>query len=218
MAKPEENAYRSRQIIKIRADGSIEGEARNFGSGDIEASLRLFYIENSPTEIKETLEKRIDKIFPGAKLLQYSNSDPLNFKEKFVVNVKYYALDYCKNAGNILIFDLPGIRQSCAATGKRERRYPLVSWTNSYEKKEVEFNIPQGYDIYYLPEPVEVMNQYFEFRSTYQKEDGKIVYQGEFVEKAIRISPEEYPAYQGFCQQIGKSFRREVLFRKKERH
>jgi hypothetical protein len=98
-----------------------------------------------------------------------------------------------------------------------ERRYPLVRLTNSYDKDEAEFDIPEGYETYYLPEPVGVANKYFEFHSTYRKEGEKIIYQGEFLEKAMRIPPDEYLAYQGYCQEVSKSFRREVLFRKKGR-
>jgi len=215
LAKPEENASSSHQKIMIETDGSIKVEFEDSLSGDKEASFRQFFIDYSPTEIKEALEKRVDKISPGAKLVEYTHSDPLNFKEKFVLNIKYYAQDYCKKAGDILIFQVPEIEQSCGVTAKKERRYPIVFWTHSYSKEEVEFNIPVGYEVYFLPEPVEVINQYFEFRSNYRRDGDRIFYRGEFINKAINIAPEDYPFYYKFCQVVGKSSKREVLFRKK---
>ncbi len=215
LAKPEENGYYSRSQIKIGFDGSIECEVKNFGLGGQEASLRSFFIKNRPTKIKESLEERVDGIFSGAKLLTYTHSDPMNFKERFEVTFKYNAKDYCREAGDILIFDVPEIWKSCSATGKQDRRYPIVVWNNSYDRDEVEFNVPEGYEVYYLPEPMETKNQYFEFRSSYRQEGKSIFYQGEFTKKAIRITPEEYPSYQKYCQGMGKSFHRSVLFRKK---
>jgi len=215
LAKPEENTFHSQQKIKIGADGSIEGENKNFISGDTEASWRSFFIDYSPTEVKETYEKSIDKISPGANLVEYTHSDPLNFKDRFVVTTKYFAQGYCIKAGDILLFQVPEINQDCAATGKKDRRYPIVFWTNYYRKDDVEFNIPEGYEVYYLPEPVEVINKCFEFRSNYRREGEKIFYQGEFVKKAIRITPEEYLVYHKFCHVMEKSFKRDVLFKKK---
>lgn len=217
LAKPEENTFHSQQKIKIGADGSIEGEIKDSVSGDTEASWRSFFIDYSPTEIKEAFEKSIDKISPGANLVEYIHSDPLNFKERFVVTTKYYAQGYCIKAGDILLFQVPEIKQDCAATGKKERRYPIIFWTNYYRKDEVEFNISEDYEVYNLPEPVEVINQCFEFRSNYRREDEKIFYQGEFIKKAIRITPEEYLDYHKFCHVMEKSFKRDVLFKKKDK-
>jgi hypothetical protein len=215
LAKPEENGYYSQSQIKIGSDGSVECEIKNFGLGGEEASLRSFFTKNSPTKIKESFEERVDEISSGAKLLTYTHSDPSDFRDRFEVTIKYNAKDYCRKAGDILIFDVPEIWKSCPATGKKDRRYPIVVWNNSYDRDEVEFNIPEGYEVYHLPEPMEVKNQYFEFRSNYRQEGERIFYQGEFVKKAIWTFPEEYPIYQKFCQGMGKSFRKEVLFKKK---
>jgi transglutaminase-like putative cysteine protease len=215
LARPEENASTNRSQIRVGPDGSIEGETRNSGLGGREASYRSFFIDNSPTKIKEALEKRVHGIASGAKLLEYTHSNPLNFKDRFEVKIRYGAQDYLKKGGDILIFDLPEIRKGCSATDKEERRYPIVIWNNSSSKDEVAFNVPEGAEVFYLPEPVEVKNPYFEFRSSYRQEGDRITYQGEFIRRALRIPPEEYDFYQDSCQAVEKSFNRNVLFRKK---
>jgi hypothetical protein len=88
---------------------------------------------------------------------------------------------------------------------------------NSYSKDEVEFNVPEGYEVHYLPELVEIKNPYFEFRSSYRQEGQKISYQGELTRNAIRIAPAEYTSYQKYCSGMEKSFDRSVLFKKKQR-
>jgi hypothetical protein len=215
LTKPEENTSYTQQKIKIDEDGSIENEV-NFGFGSEEASYRSFFMYNRRTEIKDFLEKRVDEISSGAKLLTYTCSNFMNFKESFELKIKYNAQDYCKKAGDILIFDVPEISKERPATGKRERRNPIVVLDNSYSKDEVEFNVPEGYKVYHLPETMERKNQYFEFRSSYRQEGKKIFYQGEFIRKAIRITPEEYPTYRKFYHEMEKSFKRSVLFRAKK--
>jgi transglutaminase-like putative cysteine protease len=216
LAKPEENSYYSQSQIKIGLDGSIECEVKNFGFGGKEASLRSFFIRNRPTKIKESFEERVDEISSGAKLLTYTHSDPVNFKERFELIFKYDAKDYCRKAGDILIFDVPEIRKGCPDTGKKDRRYPFVVWNNSYNKDEVGFNVPEGYEVYHLPEPLETTNQYFEFRSSYRQEGERIFYQGEFIRNAVRIAPEDYPVYKKLCEGVEKSFKKDVLLKAKE--
>ena len=215
LAKPGDNSSYAQYQIKIGKDGSIEGEVKNSGSGETDAFLRSLFVDYNLTQIKEALEIALNKMSPGTKLVEYNHSDPLSFRERFVVTTKYKSKDYCKKTGDILIFQLPDAGQECTAKGKNERRYSIVSWTNSLSKKEAEFNIPYGYEVYYLPEPLEVINRYFEFRSSYRIEGEKIFYQEEFIEKAIRITPEEYPVYKESCQVMAKGSKREVLFRKK---
>jgi hypothetical protein len=216
LAKPEENSYYSQSQIKIGLDGSIECEVKNFGFGGKEASLRSFFIRNRPTKIRESFEERVDEISSGARLLTYTHSDPVNFKERFELIFKYNAKDYCRKAGDILIFDVPEIRKGCPDTGKKDRRYPIVVWNNSYNKDEVGFNVPEGYEVYYLPEPMEIKNRYFEFRSSYRQEGERIFYQGEFIRNAVRIAPEDYPVYKKLCEGVEKSFKKDVLLKAKE--
>jgi transglutaminase-like putative cysteine protease len=215
LAKPEENAYYTYSQIKIGLDGSIQGEVKNYSFGGEEASLRSFFKKSSPTKIKDSLEERVDKISSGAKLLKYTHTNPLNFKERFEVTIKYNAKDYCRKAGDILIFDVPEIQKRCPAIGKKDLKYPIEIWNTSYKKDEVEFNIPEGYEVYHLPEPMEIKNQYFEFRSSYRQEGKRIFYQGELITKVIRIASEECASYQQWCFRMEKSFNRSVLFRKK---
>jgi transglutaminase-like putative cysteine protease len=213
LAEAGENAFYVKHRVLIGSDGSIKGEAKSSGTGGQEASLRSFLIYNNPTEVKEALEKDLEEVSPGAKLVKYVHSNPLNFKEGTELTITYDAPDYSVKAGDILIFHVPEIPGSCVAADKETRRYPIVVRTNSLEKREVKFGIPSGYDVYYLPEPVEIANDYFEYRSGYQREGDKIIYQGEFRKKAVKISPEEYSRYQRFCTMMGKSFKRPVLFR-----
>jgi hypothetical protein len=215
LAKPEENTSYSQSEIKIEPDGSIECEVNNSGLGSNEASWRSFFIYNRRTKIEESLEERVDGISPGAKLLKYTHSDPLSFKEDFELKIRYRAQDYCRKAGDILMFDLPEIWKGCPAAAKQGRRYPVIIWNNSYSKDEVVFNVPDGYEVYHLPEPTEIRNAYFEFHQSYRQEGERIFYQGRFFRKAVRISPEEFASYQKYCQQVGKSFNKSVLFRKK---
>ena len=88
--------------------------------------------------------------------------------------------------------------------------------TNSFAEEEMELDVPENYEVYYLPEPVETLNQYFTFRLQSQRKGKSIFYRRELTRKATSITPEEYPSYRKFCQEMEKSFKKDVLFKAKE--
>jgi len=203
----------SQQQITVKEDGTIEVKAKGFFSGSEEARFRTYFNNSSPIEIKEMFHEAIDEISPGAKLLDYAYSDPLDFKQRLTVKLKYIAADYCKKAGDILIFQVPGLYGECLESVKQERKHPVLYESQSYSKNEVRFSIPEGYDVYHLPEPVEIKNPYFEYRSSYRKIGEGIFYQDKHINKAVRIPLEEYRNYHKFCKLMEKSCERYVLFR-----
>jgi hypothetical protein len=215
LAESESNAYFSQQFIEIKADRAIEIVRENLSSGSKEAFLRSFYAALSPTEIKEAIEGLVSNISPGANLIEYHHADPLDFQTAFTEYAKAHVPDYCKKVGeDILMFRVP-IAKACSGTDKEERRYPLVRKAHSYRRDEAVFNIPEGYEVYYLPEPVEIKNPYFEYRSSYRREGGKVFYEADFIQKAGQILPEKYTDYRTSCHLMEKSCERYVLFREK---
>jgi len=217
LAEPQENTLFFRQEIEIESDGSIMVIQRNSASGSTEATLRSFFINSSPAETREGLQKLIGKVSPGAELLNYTHSDPLDFKAPFVLEMAYSVSDYCVKAADILIFQVPNIEEKCLGADKQERRYPTSYEPKSYSKKAVQFNAPEGYEIYHLPEQVEMKNSFFEYRSSYRMEGRKIFFQGELLRKAVQVPPDSYSEYREFCHAMANSSKKYVVFAKTKR-
>ena len=105
---------------------------------------------------------------------------------------------------------------SFSEASKEERRYPIVCKANSYQKDVVVFTVPKGYEAYHLPEPVQIENPYFEYRSSYRMDGGKVFFLGECITRASLIPPQAYESYRRSAQDVEKSCERYVLFREKK--
>jgi hypothetical protein len=217
LAEPEENTVCFRQEIEIGSDGAIRVNQSCSASGSKEATLRSFFIHSSPTEIRESLHQLISETSPRAKLLSYTHSDPLDFKGPFVWEMTYTVSDYCVRAADLLIFQVPNIEAECLGADKEERQYATPYEPKSYGKKEAQFSVPEGYEIYYLPEQVEMKNPYFEYCSSYRTEGRKILFQGELLRKAVQIPPGSYGEYRELCQAMVNSSKRYVVFAETKR-
>jgi hypothetical protein len=215
LGRPEDNAIIIKQQINIKPTGSIDVDEWRFFTGSKEISARYLALDISPKQIREELEELVRKVYPRARLLEYTHSDPLDFKKEFEIGVEYRAIRYCKKAGDFLIFKMPDIKKISSGTDKKERRNPIFNDSGSYRIKEAEFNIPQGYDLYHLPEKIEIKNSYFEYRSSYQRKGQRLFYQAELITKALQIPVEEYFDYRNYIKMMEKSRRGAVLFREK---
>lgn len=217
LAEPEENTVYFREEIEIGSDGFIRVNQRYSASGSKEAAFRSFFIDSGPTETREGLRELISETSPRAELLNYTHSDPLDFKGPFVWEMTYTVSDYCVRAADLLIFQVPNIEAECLGADKEERQYQTPYEPRSYGKKVAQFSVPEGYDIYHLPEQVEMNNPYFEYRSDYRTEGRKIFFQGELLRKTVQIPPKSYGEYRELCQVMLNSSKRYVVFTKTKR-
>lgn len=219
LAKAEDNAVLSQTEIEIMPDGSIQVDRHKSLSGEKQLSFRYALIDNTPAEKLGALQEAVNELFPGAKLIDYSHSDPFDFKKRLEIRFKYLATDYCKKAGETLIFQIPksDIGERCAeASSMESRTHPILHHSRYYYRDQVEFNVPEGYEVYHLPQKIEVKNPYFEYHSSYEENGHKIRYQAELLETAVHIPQEDYNDYKTSCDIMNKSHTRYILFRKKD--
>jgi hypothetical protein len=185
-----------------------------YGTGETARLLRFLFAEYTPTELKETIEQLIAEIAPGARLLEHEVT-PGGFDGAPGWRIRYLIEDHCQRAGDLLIFRFPGIKETCSGARKSGRRYPLVYETGRFSEHEAAVNIPRGYAAYHLPEPVHLVNPYFEYHTRYEQTDGEVKYQSRFITRSVEIPVEGYEAYSKACKEMASSGERFMVFRKK---
>jgi hypothetical protein len=185
-------------------------------SGRVEAIFRSVFVESNPTAIRQFFEKAGSLVLGGAKLLDYHHLDPLDFTRKFDFTSSYSVDRIGEVAGDTLI--LPNLEEvaDCVAADTEERTYPIVLDALEFSKDEVRLSISKGYRVQFLPEKVEMVNPYFEYRSSYYKEGSEIVVKTEFINTAALIAPEDYARYRSCCQAMRETRNNLALLRRKK--
>jgi len=209
------NGIFSTKQITLSADGSAGIELYSQLSGAEEASFRFTFGDSNPALIKQLFEKVGWDSLRGARLLEYSFSDPFDYNMNFEFTASYSADRFWERAGDIVILPTVDDVGECIAADTEERTFPIVFDSLKFEKEEVRFSIPEGYRVYFLPEKVEIVNPYFEYRSGYHKEGSEIVVQNELVKTAATIAPEDYAHYRTCCQTMRESRTNHALVRKR---
>ena len=216
-AQPHDNGVLQQQIITIRPDGSLDVVRKAATCGDYGAADRAALIAFGPTELREHIERAVNSVVPGAQLIAYEVSDPLSFELPLTTTCRYVVEGYCKRAGDLLMFPLPGVSYECLTPAHEKRRYPIENPSVSFQRDEAEIVIPEGYEVYYLPNGMESTIPSHEFRCAYGHGGGRIYYRGELIRKMATVPLEAYPGYRTFCRDVARGTAEWIVLKEKTR-
>lgn len=216
-AQPHDNGILQQQTISIGPDGSLEVVRKVSTCGDYGATDRAAYIAYGPTELREHIERAVNSLYPGAKLIAYGVSNPLRFEIPLTTTYRYVLEGYCKRAGDLLMFPLPGVSYECLTPAKEKRSHPIEHPSVSFLRDEVQIVLPDGYEVYYLPTGMELTIPSHEFRCVYGHRGSRIYYHGEQIRKSTTVSLEAYPGYRTLCRDMTRGTAEWIVLRQKKK-
>jgi transglutaminase-like putative cysteine protease len=217
LAQPRDNGVLQQQTITIGSDGSIEVVRKVSTCGDYGAADRAAFIDYDPTDLREHFERAVSSFDPRATLIAYQISDPSNFEIPFTKIYRYVAERYCKRAGDLLMFPMPGVSYECLTPATDRRRYPIEQTSVSSLRDEAQIVLPDGYEVYYLPTGMDLTIPSHEFRCLYNYEGGRIYYSGEEIRKSTAVPLEAYPDYRTFCRYMERGTAEWIVLKQKPR-
>jgi transglutaminase-like putative cysteine protease len=217
LAQPRDNGVLQQQTITIGSDGSIEVVRKVSTCGDYGAADRAAFIDYGPTELREHFERAVSSSDPRATLIAYQISDPFNFEIPFTKIYRYVAERYCKRAGDLLMFPMPGVSYECLTPATARRQYPIEHPSVSLLRDEAQIVLPEGYEVYYLPTGMDLTIPTHEFRCVYSYEGGRIYYSGEQIRKSTAVPLEAYPDYRTFCRYMERGTAEWIVLKQKPR-
>ena len=104
----------------------------------------------------------------------------------YIVEVPRYA----SKAGKRLFVPLNKVNALGMALPKEDtRKHPIAIASGIHERDQITFKIPEGYTIESLPKSATINNEYGRYVTTFQQEEGQVIY-----ERALDIVAQEIPA------------------------
>jgi len=212
---PQGNKTTSITNMKISPDLSIDVSVKENLLGFSNMSWRYYLKYKKPIERKTLLENLINSISPGAKLLDYKLSPLENLNIPLEIQMNFVAPEYVKKEGTLLLFKIPGIEMDTGSLGQSQRVYPIYYWSTLDMEDKVEITLPEGYKVKFLPEDFKLENKYASYFHHYWQEEGKIMYEREFVRAGLEIPPQDYLSYKKFREAISRELEKLIILEKK---
>jgi hypothetical protein len=216
---PESNARICRINMTLDTLGTAVVEFERKYTGRYEAYLRRGWKYTRKSEYVQQIEETINEESPGAELLDYEIGPFEDLSQQFYIKWDYRIEDYPIRAADLLIFRIPGLEeyQATEEVSSATRLYDIVYSTSYGVEQQASVRIPDGYEIEFLPLPVEIECKYASYKGEYQEiSAAEVQFTDKFSRWARVIDVEDYHEYKDFLTQVANFAKQQIFLKKTE--
>jgi len=122
---------------------------------------------------------------------------------------------YASISGERLLFPLNALNKQTRLLKKiPERKYPVMIRSNYVDSDTIEYKLPEGYSIEYLPEPIELSTPFGNYSAGIIQTDSSLVYYRNVTMNKGTFAPETYEDVREFYRKMVKSDEQKVVLKK----
>lgn len=201
--------------IELEDNGDAVITAKNKYAGDYEAGLKDYYSYYSSDEMRKQIFQRMaSETAPGADL-EYYKIPEINYEDQFQMEYRYSVPQYPFIANDLFIFNPRARIYNFPEVQKSEREYPIEYTMSQRTDNQVEINYSKSFQVKYLPEKLEIKNEYISFTGEFSTVGNKIIYNDSFKRFKRIIPVKDYAEYRKLLLQIQEFSNDKVILEKK---
>ncbi len=190
--------------VSLAEDGSFEGESRQVYSPPRSIRIKNLFRSQTIPERKDYMAKEIRQYCPGAMLDSCRFGDLYDYGEDFEIYCRFHSSHYVQKTDSMLYINPNILNRDMTAKDISEstRIFPIMFDQAKTDVNRVVINLPDSYEVAYLPDPVELETDFSEFRTEYQIRDNIIIYKRLLAIKKPLIPQSVYKEVKRFFNQI----------------
>lgn len=213
---PEDNMYVQVKRLQVKDNGDTVVSYVNEFNGSQEAYSRSFWQSVKESERKRVFQNSVNSINPGAEVIDFSFTEPLDLSIPFSYKARYRLNGYGKIAGNLMIFKIPGFSRSFSSVSLPERKYDLHYDSSDCQKRRTIIDLPENYTIKYLPSSIEINNEYMSYSAHYIVFENQVFFEDELKFKKRIVPVKDYPNFRNSLQEVSRYSDEQIFLEKKE--
>jgi transglutaminase-like putative cysteine protease len=209
-----ENYSSQEKKIQIREDGSAMVETVSEWPKDFSIETREQFkrmTEKEKTDFFEALDaeynvsgKVIERKWEGIE------SDYGSVKSF----LKYESSQWADVSGDFVSFGEGHYGRGLDFT-KKERKYPIVFWSNSLQKTTNTYSLPDSFEIVNIPKDVSLKSKFSEFSRTYQRRENNIIETEITIFKRARLPASDYEEVKDFYNKVYQLTNGKIIIKKR---
>lgn len=196
---PPETDHLQRDVeISLEPNGSISGTIKEKAKGQTSTLFRREMREMSASDFKKGIEGWLTRGVTGAQLISLTPTDRQS-EMSFDLNVEFSAARYGQLMQNRLLVFKPvivGRRRSVSLT--ENKRINPIELDSSSMNETVVFNLPVGFTVDELPDPVALDTPFGKYSTSYEDKGGKLFFKRAMTTRRATIEPEKYAEVKAF--------------------
>jgi len=187
----------------LGSDGSLSGQVVETSSGDHAARERAALLRANQQERSQLLERRLSYSLQGFSIASTNIEQLDQFQRDLVVKYQFTAPFYSQIRGSLMLVRPRVIGVKGFALELKPRHYPFQFLDTSKETDTYEIEIPQGYVVDDVPDPVHLDMGFATYQSKVEVVSSTVRYTREFVRQTDFLATDRTDDLRTFLGTIG---------------
>jgi len=210
---PPQNSLSVVQHVTLNNDGSALCAATMVAHGDGDMELRSSFRQIKPNLIQDGVRNFVLRQSPNSTLIDYKLSDFNDRDNPFSMEYSYSAPDFAQQTANLLIFT-PTPFGGMVSLTKPTRTFPIYTDDTSSVLTMVAVQIPTGYTVDDLPDPMDEQLPFAEYKRTVMQTGQTINVSFDISMRPSLTPPDQYSALQQALAKLRKDIDEPIVLKK----
>lgn len=174
------------------------------------------HLENETTEdkIKAFYNARLQKGNNKFLIKSFKETNKYDYEKNLIVDYNFTINDYAKKLGNEIYVNLNLVKDLSSYKTKDDRKNEIeYRHTNAFNYTAT-LIIPEGYTLDYIPENVNLSNDYLSSTITYKVENNSLIYNHSYRLNFINLNLEEQKQVNSLIKKTEKAFKEVIILKK----
>lgn len=188
--QPDTNLLTRTGHFTVGDDGVLSGEVVESRSGDHAFRERLSLSSANQLQRSQQLERRLNLSLKGFTLQSADIQQLERLDQNLQITYKFTDPGYGQIRGPLMLVRPRVMGEKSLSLDRKPRHFPFQFEYTSRETDVYEFDLPQGYVVDDVPDPVKVDMGFAVYESKTEVTGSKLRYSREFIRREVLIKPE----------------------------
>jgi hypothetical protein len=211
---PDTNALVRTGHFVLGENGVLSGEMTEDRSGDHAARERSALLNANEQERTQLLERRLNHSLKGFSLESTSITQLDQLQRNLVIKYKLSSQGYSQTRGSLLLVRPRVLGEKSFALERKPRRYPFQFEDASRETDTYDIELPNGYVIDDVPDPVQLDVGFASYHSKVEIQGSILRYSRELVRQTDYLPADRAEDLRAFLGRIGADESSVVILRR----
>ncbi len=213
---PSSNELRREGKLVLTTDGRLSGQVDELRTGIIGRDFRERLWEAENKDRAKSIEQMLSGTMATFELTKAEVGSLEKINEPLLVRYTFNAPDYAKKAGGLLLVRprVLGQKNWTIMEGKK-RLYPVEYDSASVQSDTFEIQLPEGYEVDELPDPVDLTYDFGEYHSRSEQSGKLLKYSRKFMIKQVIVPTTRLDDLKKFYRSISTDERNTAVLKPK---
>ena len=201
--------------LKLTPEGNLSGEVEENRTGSLGSDSRYRLLHAELSNRSKSIESLLSANLGAFRLTSAGVAELENPTEPLFLRYNFMAEEYAKKTGPLLLVRPRVLGQKYSDIAEEKRLYPVEFEGATLQTDNFEIELPAGYEVDELPDPMDVVFDFGEYHSRVEQTPGKLKYSRQYIVKQVLVPKERLDDVRKFYRQIANDERNTAVLKLK---